>query len=90
MAKVKTKFYCSECGYESPKWMGKCPGCSEWNTMVEERETVVKTAGVHSSLIQTKEKPQSIIHIESGREPRLTTTLSELNRVLGGGLSQAR
>ncbi|MBG9734293.1 DNA repair protein RadA [Paenibacillus alvei] len=86
MAKVKTKFYCSECGYESPKWMGKCPGCSEWNTMVEERETVVKTAGVHSSLIQTKEKPQSIIHIESGREPRLTTTLSELNRVLGGGV----
>ncbi|MCY9764149.1 DNA repair protein RadA [Paenibacillus alvei] len=86
MAKVKTKFYCSECGYESPKWMGKCPGCSEWNTMVEERETVVKTAGVHSSLIQTKEKPQSIIHIESGREPRLTTTLSELNRVLGGGI----
>ncbi|WP_430112924.1 DNA repair protein RadA [Paenibacillus sp. B1-33] len=86
MAKVKTKFYCSECGYESPKWMGKCPGCSEWNTMVEERETLVKTAGVHSSLIQTKEKPQSIIHIESGREPRLTTTLSELNRVLGGGV----
>lgn len=86
MAKVKTKFYCSECGYETPKWMGKCPGCSEWNTMVEERETVIKTAGMHSSLIQTKEKPQSIIHIESGREPRLTTTLSELNRVLGGGV----
>ncbi|SYX86423.1 DNA repair protein RadA [Paenibacillus alvei] len=86
MAKVKTKFFCTECGYETPKWMGKCPGCSEWNTMVEERETVIKTAGVHSSLIQTKEKPQSIIHIESGREPRLTTTLSELNRVLGGGV----
>jgi len=86
MAKVKTKFFCTECGYETPKWMGKCPGCGEWNTMVEERETVIKTAGVHSSLIQTKEKPQSIIHIESGREPRLTTTLSELNRVLGGGV----
>lgn len=86
MAKVKTKFYCTECGYESPKWMGKCPGCSEWNSMVEERETVVKTAGVHSTLTQTKEKPQPIIHIESGREPRVSTTISELNRVLGGGV----
>ena len=36
MAKVKTKFACTECGYESPKWLGKCPGCSAWNTMVEE------------------------------------------------------
>ncbi|MDK8184140.1 DNA repair protein RadA [Paenibacillus sp. UMB4589-SE434] len=86
MAKVKTKFYCTECGYESPKWMGKCPGCNEWNTMVEERETVVKTAGVQSSFLITKEKPQPIIHIESGREPRLSTTISELNRVLGGGV----
>ncbi|MCG7410666.1 DNA repair protein RadA [Paenibacillus sp. ACRRX] len=86
MAKVKTKFYCTECGYESPKWMGKCPGCNEWNTMVEERETVVKTAGVQSSFLVTKEKPQPIIHIESGREPRLSTTISELNRVLGGGV----
>ncbi|WP_195576715.1 DNA repair protein RadA [Paenibacillus sp. 1001270B_150601_E10] len=86
MAKVKTKFYCSECGYESPKWMGKCPGCSEWNTMVEERETIVKTAGVQSSLTQAKEKPQAIIHIESGQEPRLSTTFTELDRVLGGGV----
>lgn len=86
MAKVKTKFYCTDCGYESPKWMGKCPGCGEWNSMVEERETVVKTAGVHSTLTQTKEKPQPIIHIESGREPRVSTTISELNRVLGGGI----
>lgn len=86
MAKIKMKFYCTECGYETPKWMGRCPGCGEWNTMIEERETVVKTAGMLSSSIQTKEKPQSIIHIESGCEPRLTTTLSELNRVLGGGV----
>lgn len=86
MAKIKTKFYCAECGYESPKWMGKCPGCSEWNSMVEERETVVKTAGVQSTLIQTKEKPQPIINIESGREPRVSTTISELDRVLGGGI----
>ncbi|SMG59155.1 DNA repair protein RadA [Paenibacillus aquistagni] len=86
MAKVKTKFYCTECGYESPKWMGKCPGCNEWNTMVEEKETIIKTAGVQSSLTQTKEKPQAIIHIESGQEPRLSTTFGELDRVLGGGI----
>ncbi|TVX84856.1 DNA repair protein RadA [Paenibacillus agilis] len=86
MAKVKTKFFCAECGYESPKWMGKCPGCNQWNTMVEERETVVKTKGMKSSLTQTKEIPQPIIHIESGREPRISTTMSELNRVLGGGV----
>lgn len=86
MAKVKTKFYCTECGYESPKWMGKCPGCNEWNTMVEKKETIIKTAGVQSSLTQTKEKPQAIIHIESGQEPRLSTTFGELDRVLGGGI----
>lgn len=85
MAKVKTKFNCQECGYESAKWFGKCPGCGGWNTMVEEIETVVKTQGVNSSLM-TKEKPVSIIHIESGQEPRILTGIGELDRVLGGGL----
>jgi DNA repair protein RadA/Sms len=54
--------------------------------MVEEKETVVKTAGMGSPLIQTKEKPRSIIHIDNGQEPRIETTLQELNRVLGGGV----
>ncbi|NBD28239.1 DNA repair protein RadA [Paenibacillus glycinis] len=86
MAKLKTKFACTECGNESPKWMGKCPGCGQWNTMVEEKETVVKTQGMGSSIIQTKEKPRPIIHIESGQEKRIETTNQELNRVLGGGV----
>ncbi|UVI29844.1 DNA repair protein RadA [Paenibacillus spongiae] len=86
MAKLKTKFACTDCGTESPKWLGKCPGCGAWNTMVEEKETVVKTQGQGSSLIQTKEKPLSIIHIDSGQEPRIETALQELNRVLGGGV----
>ncbi|REE68878.1 DNA repair protein RadA/Sms [Paenibacillus taihuensis] len=86
MAKLKTKFACTECGTESPKWMGKCPGCGQWNTMVEEKETVVKTQGMGSPIIQTKEKPRSIIHIESGQEKRIETTNQELNRVLGGGV----
>jgi DNA repair protein RadA/Sms len=86
MAKVKTKFFCQECGTESPKWMGKCPGCQAWNTFVEELETKSKAAGVNSSLPRTKEKPIPIIHIESSEEKRILTQQAELNRVLGGGI----
>ncbi|BFT75864.1 MULTISPECIES: DNA repair protein RadA [Paenibacillus] len=86
MSKQKTKFCCQECGYESPKWMGKCPGCQSWNTMVEEVETVVRTKGMNSSAPRTKEKPTPIIHIESSPEPRVVTSNKELNRVLGGGI----
>ncbi|MFD0716796.1 DNA repair protein RadA [Paenibacillus sp. GCM10027626] len=84
MAKIKTKFACTECGTESPKWLGKCPGCHAWNTMVEEKETVVKSSG--SAIIQTQEKAKPIIDIESGQEPRIETAMPELNRVLGGGV----
>lgn len=86
MAKLKTKFLCNDCGYESPKWYGKCPGCGAWNTMVEETEKVVKTQGLTSGLFQTKEKPLPIINIESDQEPRVQTGIGELNRVLGGGV----
>lgn len=86
MAKQKTKFCCQECGFESPKWLGKCPGCQSWNTFVEEVETITKTQGISSSLLKTKEKPVSIIHIKSSEEQRIVTRNKELNRVLGGGL----
>ncbi|MFD1954002.1 DNA repair protein RadA [Paenibacillus thailandensis] len=86
MAKIKMKFVCTECGTEAPKWLGKCPGCGSWNSMVEERETVIKTQGVGLSGVQTKEKPKPIIHIESEQEPRIETRMKELNRVLGGGV----
>lgn len=86
MAKVKIKFACTECGTEAPKWLGKCPGCGAWNTMVEEKETVVKTQGIGTSIIGAKEKPVPIIHIDNGQEPRIETSLGELNRVLGGGV----
>ncbi|MCL6459427.1 MAG: DNA repair protein RadA, partial [Gorillibacterium sp.] len=46
MAKTKTKFTCQDCGYESPKWLGKCPGCESWNSFVEEADTQVKTQGI--------------------------------------------
>ncbi|MCZ2809734.1 MAG: AAA family ATPase, partial [Candidatus Bathyarchaeota archaeon] len=87
MAKRKTKFMCNSCGYESAKWMGRCPGCSEWNTMVEEIEVVVKgprRTFQHSDGPQHKATP--ITAIEIADEPRVDTDLEELNRVLGGGV----
>ncbi|WP_062240189.1 DNA repair protein RadA [Fictibacillus sp. FJAT-27399] len=88
MAKNKSVFMCQECGYESPKWMGKCPGCNKWNTMVEEvikRDT--QTRGLTtSSASGTQQKPQSIVDIKSEQEPRINTHTIELNRVLGGGI----
>jgi DNA repair protein RadA/Sms len=86
MSKQKTKFCCQECGYESAKWMGKCPSCQAWNSMIEEVETIVRTQGMNSSFTKTKEKPTPIIHIESSPEPRVLTNNKELNRVLGGGI----
>ncbi|WP_199616617.1 DNA repair protein RadA [Paenibacillus alkalitolerans] len=87
MAKTKTKFVCQECGYESAKWLGKCPGCAAWNTFVEETETIVKTAGVAGAPVaMTKEKPRSIAEIAAAQEPRIDAGSAELNRVLGGGL----
>lgn len=84
MAKTKTKFVCSECGYESPKWMGKCPECSQWNTFVEELEQK-NAPGVRFDE-GSMAKPVSINNIEITTENRMQTGLDELDRVLGGGL----
>ncbi|MDW0116720.1 DNA repair protein RadA [Sporosarcina thermotolerans] len=87
MAKRKTKFMCRDCGYESPKWMGRCPGCGEWNTMDEEVEIISKGprgAFKHTETIQQKAMP--IGSIQTSEEPRIKTDLGELNRVLGGGI----
>lgn len=85
MSKYKTKYACQECGYESPKWMGKCPGCNNWNTMVE--EISAKSANSrHESLNVTRQTAQPLTQVASEEEPRLDTTMGELNRVLGGGL----
>lgn len=87
MAKQKTKFICQSCGYESAKWMGKCPGCSAWNTLVEEIEMKPgrKGAFTHSSS-SVVTKPSPISSIETISEPRMYTSISEFNRVLGGGI----
>ncbi|GGM35175.1 DNA repair protein RadA [Paraliobacillus quinghaiensis] len=85
MARVKTKYVCQECGYETPKWMGKCPSCNTWNTLVEELTT--KSSSKHTGIGQSSNvQPESITAIKSNEEERITTDMPELNRVLGGGI----
>ncbi|GLO64308.1 DNA repair protein RadA [Oceanobacillus kimchii] len=89
MAKRKTKFVCQECGYESAKWMGKCPACHQWNTMVEEIDPASvkgRTGYATSTTSAGAGKPEKITAIESKKEPRITTNMKEFNRVLGGGI----
>lgn len=86
MAKIKSVFICSECGYESPKWYGKCPGCENWNTMTEEIKETSKGSATVKKRISTYSKPVSIGEISTEDEQRFDTGFSELNRVLGGGI----
>ncbi|WP_077324077.1 DNA repair protein RadA [Virgibacillus siamensis] len=87
MAKRKVKYVCQECGYESAKWMGKCPGCGNWNTLVEELEASTVRSGQTLGGVKNKvSKPESITAIESEKEPRIATSMKEFNRVLGGGI----
>ncbi|MEG0775167.1 DNA repair protein RadA [Clostridium sp.] len=86
MAKVKNVYICSECGYESPKWQGKCPSCNNWNTMTEETKTPVSTNFKRAVTMSGGNKPQSIVNIRSSQYERMDTGITELNRVLGGGL----
>jgi DNA repair protein RadA/Sms len=89
MAKTKTAYFCSNCGYESPKWQGRCSACGEWNTFVEETVTTSKTPPAKHSLaggVLPKSKPQRLAEIATGSEPRIDMQGDELNRVLGGGL----
>lgn len=88
MAKTKTAFFCQNCGYNSPKWLGKCPSCAEWNTFVEElvEKDDKKDKFVWKS-IQTG-RPKALAEIQYEKEPRIVTRDKELNRVLGGGIVQ--
>lgn len=85
MAKTKSAFFCSNCGYESPKWLGNCPACGEWNTFVEEKVQTSKPKGVCRGLVKSS-VPQKLSDIEVSEEVRMRMPSSELNRVLGGGL----
>lgn len=84
MAKVKTKFVCQECGYETAKWFGKCPSCGEWNTLVEEIES--KSSDAKSQRGISKGKIEKIQNITSSKKDRISTGSKEMDRVLGGGI----
>lgn len=88
MAKTKTTFYCQSCGYQSPKWLGKCPVCQEWNTFNEEvvQQDSKQSNTWRSSGEAKKNTPKPIHEISFSEEQRIITHDSELNRVLGGGI----
>lgn len=83
MAKVKQMYFCQECGYESTKWLGQCPGCKNWNTFVEEK--LVVGAGKHSGKTEAA-APTSILNVTTSEDTRIGTGMKELDRVLGGGI----
>ncbi|HEX8465191.1 MAG TPA: ATPase domain-containing protein, partial [Abditibacterium sp.] len=93
MAKISTRYVCQACGYSSAKWVGRCPECSAFSTFSEEKvvaptkktsfENAVRNGG---SSAQWSTKPQSLSSVEAEKMPRLSTGMSELDRVLGGGV----
>lgn len=89
MAKVRSIFNCQTCGYQTPKWLGRCPDCQSWNSFLEEAEET--TAGKNSSRSQSDiadqgSEPISILDIDAERDPRLVSGMVEFDRVTGGGL----
>ena len=87
MAKAKTIFVCSSCGYESAKWLGKCPACNEWNSFYEEKLiNSSSTAGGKSCASKEKSMPRKLKDVEGIEMARTSTGIGELDRVLGGGL----
>lgn len=91
MAKLKSVYFCSSCGYESPKWMGKCPACGEWSTFVEElvRKDAASKQEDTRSFREVKSEPMTLNEIKADELPRIDMNDGELNRVLGGGLVPA-
>ena len=84
MAKEKKIFFCKECGFESGRWLGQCPGCKQWNTFVEQEVKPVR--GSKTVGIMDRPKPTSITQVSSAEETRIKTNIGELDRVLGGGI----
>ena len=85
MAKIKTKYVCQECGYETSKWLGRCPECTKWNTLVEEIEQKGSNKDVFI-IDKSSSRPVNINSIETKEEERFSTCIDELDRVLGGGI----
>lgn len=86
MAKEKVAYVCSSCGYDSPKWIGKCPSCGEWNTFVEQKIGKGGASLSYGSSVSAGSSPISMSRIVTEDDPRMNMYDNELNRVLGGGL----
>ena len=86
MAKVKRAYFCSDCGYETPKWLGKCPACGAWNTITE--HVVARESSSIASRVASvpRAEAQKVQDIEIGTTRRIDIGNKEVNRVLGGGL----
>ncbi|MEK7210020.1 MAG: ATPase domain-containing protein, partial [Candidatus Binatota bacterium] len=85
MAKAKIIYACQNCGYQSPKWLGKCPDCNQWNSLVEEK--IERATHRRDELtLGTKEDPAPIDEISTAEEGRILSGIGEFDRVLGGGL----
>ena len=86
MAKVKTQFVCQSCGYRSPKWLGKCPECATWNSLVEEQVVEMPETKRQGWGLSADYPPKPITEIEAEERGRLKTRIKEFDRVLGGGI----
>ena len=85
-AKVKTVFICQQCGNTAPKWMGRCPDCGEWNTLVETTLEAEPAAGRRGGLAPSHSVPQALPDIPADGYARIPVPMGELSRVLGGGI----
>lgn len=83
--KSKTSFYCTNCGNESPRWLGRCPSCGQWNTLVEHEEKQESPARTVRRPVGERTQAKRLSEIEGGDEIRFSTGMDELDRVLGGG-----
>ena len=90
MTKAKTIFVCNGCGYESAKWLGKCPGCNEWNSFYEEKVVKEKDGSFISDKKTKNVKPTMLNSVEGKETMRISTGVGELDRVLGGGIEIGR
>ena len=86
MAKNKMVFFCRECGYESAKWMGQCPGCKSWNTFTEEPVVIKPSGRVNALKADGKSEPVKLSQVSVDEKDRISTNMEELDRVLGGGI----
>ena len=86
MSKTKTAFFCSNCGHESAKWLGKCPDCGEWNSLVEERARTTKKTSGRTGFALKEVEAVAYQEIESQDDVRIPSGVGEFDRVLGGGI----